>query len=199
MQGVLRSGEVTAPLCFRGNKGLGRASLPSVPESLIGAEGKELVFNDWTSSIKTKLVLPLFWTPGLKETACIEKVVAKELPDCAVKLIGPCFGGHADVAPRITTKFGSEIVRLKLNFLNGIRWWVIHPGISGRVVKIGAIEIKLVHVVPAAVHIHFRSSPRFPQVLRCLHAENSRQDSCQSYDVATVDRKIYHALIVHQA
>ena len=116
-----------------------------------------------------------------------------------MKVIGPRLGNDVDLGTRIAPIFRTKIVGQYSNFLNGIRRWVIHAGVSGRVIEIAPVKGEQVHVGSASVHIHFRSAPGIVELRWSIDIQDSRENTRQSDHIAAVQREVDHTSIIHQA
>ena len=82
--------KIAAALGSRGHERLNGLSFPVVAQPLIRTEYKELVRQNGSARRAAELILLERGDAGGKEISSIECVVTHELPECAVKFVGPC-------------------------------------------------------------------------------------------------------------
>ena len=194
-----KAGEIAAALRGGRKRRLRRSRLRPVLQALIVAEDEQPVLLDRTAARSAELILPGLRAPRLEETARIQFVVAQELPERAVKLIGSRFRCDGDLAARVISILRREVSRLNADLLHGVGRRHVHAGGLAEVSEIRAVEREVIIHRSSAIDAHVGAAARIRDLLRRGHIRNPGDDARQAHDVASAQGEVLHAPVVHQA
>src|SRR5208337_980863 len=188
-------GITTAPLESRGNRISGSKSLTDARAFVIREE-ESFAAPNRAADGETELVLAIFAFGNasriFKEVRCVQLVIADELPDSSVKLVGSSLDGSIQDSAARTSHLRTIVVGLDLEFLNSIHRRT--DDISCPIQKIDEIGV-VVHAVEQIVilrrthTIRGKTSARAQAARVLLALGNSDRELREKREVAPVQRQ----------
>jgi hypothetical protein len=198
--------EVSRALRVRQDDDFGGIATP-VAVCLVIAEAEDPILQDWSADAAAELVLLQRGLRGGRtgeEIARLKLVVPIELPGRTVQLVGASLRDHVHDRAGVAAEFGAVRMRLDLEFLNGVRRRAHHETRIERVVVAGAVEEKVVRLVPHAIDVEAggdsAKSSRRGVSGRATQSRRGRDDTryneSQLREVASVERELDNFLMV---
>ena len=134
-------GKIPVTFCLSGDKANPPFRCSILPGTLIGAEEEELVFDDGSANATTKLVTSQTVVLLGEKISGVQAAVAQEFESCAVNCVRAGLGDNVDRPADSVAVLSSHVVRLEVEFLNGVGIRKRQIGVQVSVIVAGAIKL----------------------------------------------------------
>src|SRR5260370_6192976 len=145
--------EVSLALRQRWYRNLRERSGHAISAPFFGPEEISLVLDDWATEGVAKIILLVRSPLGIEEPARIKSIVAQELIDASVEMVGSGFRFHLDGAGTISAVLSPIIGGKDAEFADGFDAGInVERAIAPVVHVVAAVEFPVVVLRPAAFH-----------------------------------------------
>ena len=191
--------KIPLALGHRGDRGELRFALP-IAETLVEPEKKCLVFDDRATESSAELVLLQRLHILGEIVARIDGVIAQELPQGAMKVVGAGARNNIGRGTQRAAKFCVGAVRQNAKFADRVHRRFEHKAAIHAIEIVGAINKKVVGFRPLTIHrirlAIAQSATRLGQTWRQWH--HARLQHAQLAEVAPIQRQIEDFLLLHR-
>jgi hypothetical protein len=196
LAGAVGSGEDTVAGVVVGDGGDDGAA-EAIAEAFVGKEEEVLVLADGAAEAAAELVALEFGAAGgVKEVAGVEVVVAVEVVEAAVELVGAGLGERVDLSAGVAAELGGVVVHFDAKLANGLDAESGAGGRTGRavgeVVLRGAIDEIDVGTGILAVDAHAEAVGNHGAAIAMRKGDDAGLEESEIGIVATVEGQVAH-------
>src|SRR5260370_10245710 len=184
--------EVSLALRQRWYRNLRESSGHAISAPFFGPEEISLVLDDWATEGVAKIILLVSSPLGIEEPARIKSILAQELIDASVEMVGSGFRFHLDGAGTISAVLSPIIGGKDAEFSDGFDAGInVERAIAPVVHVVAAVEFPVVVLRPAAVHaaLNVAVHAHGPFILTSITA-HARREGDQLGEVAAVQLQL---------